>query len=284
MIAGLETDYTNFRKYFEDESTKYFHQQSKVNPQLELLWKSMSYTYFLDGKRFRPFLCYLTAQAFKKPFSEVFPWALAVELIHTYSLIHDDLPCLDNDDLRRGEPTNHKVFGEDVALLSGDALLTEAFSVVATMAGNPQTVIKAIQLLSNKTGAQGMVGGQVLDMKVDLKISLKELEHIHLLKTANLIEVSVVGAALLCGASESQIKNLGIFGSQLGIAFQIKDDLLDGLDSDQDFKNYIKILGEEKTKIELKNKTEAAREALKKSQVSGVSFEKLLEYNISRKK
>ncbi|MBC7754842.1 MAG: polyprenyl synthetase family protein [Moraxellaceae bacterium] len=282
MIAGLETDYTNFRKYFEDESTKYFHQQSEINPQLELLWKSMAYTYFLDGKRFRPFLCYLTAQAFKKPFSEVFPWALAVELIHTYSLIHDDLPCLDNDDLRRGQPTNHKVFGEDVALLSGDALLSEAFSVVANMAGNPQAIIQVIQLLSNKIGAHGMVGGQVLDMKVDPKISLKELEYIHLLKTANLIEVSVFGAAVLCGAGESQISQLSLFASQLGIAFQIKDDLLDGLDSDQDFKNYIKILGEEKTVVELKNKTEVAREALKKAQVPEVSFEKLLEYNINR--
>ena len=247
MIVGLETDFTNFRKYFEDESAKYFSTQSKINPQLDLLWKSMAYTYFLDGKRFRPFLCYLTAQALNKPFGEVFPWALAIEFIHTYSLIHDDLPCLDNDDLRRGQPTNHKVFGEDVALLSGDALLTEAFSVVSNMSGHPQAIIRAIQLLAHKTGAHGMVGGQVLDMKVDPQISLKELEYIHLLKTANLIEVSVVGTSVLCGASESQINQLSLFASQLGIAFQIQDDLLDGFDSDQDFKNYIKIMGKEKT-------------------------------------
>lgn len=278
MIAGLENEYTEFRKYFEDESTKYFADQSKINPQLELLWKSMAYTYFLDGKRFRPFLCYLTAKAFNKPFSEIFPWALAIEFIHTYSLIHDDLPCLDNDDFRRGQPTNHKVYGEDIALLAGDALLTEAFLVASNL---PNQVIR---LLAQKTGALGMVGGQVLDMKVDAQIQLPHLEQIHLLKTANLIEASVVGAAMLSGANENQIKGLSTFSSQLGIAFQIKDDLLDGLDSNQDYKNYIQILGEEKTQIELKNKTETALQALKKVEVSITGLEKVLQYNVNRSK
>ena len=249
-----------------------------MNPQLELLWKSMGYTYFLDGKRFRPFLCYLTAKAFDKPFSVVFPWALAIEFIHTYSLIHDDLPCLDNDDFRRGQPTNHKVFGEDIALLAGDALLTEAFLVVSNL---PNQVIR---LLAQKTGALGMVGGQVLDMKVDTQMQLSHLEQIHLLKTANLIEAAVVGAALLSGATENQIKGLGTFASQLGIAFQIKDDLLDGLDHNQDFKNYIQILGEEKTQIELKNKTETAQQALKKIDLSAEALESVLQYNVGRSK
>lgn len=278
MIAGLENDYTEFRKYFEDQSTNYFEAQSKQTPQLELLWKSMAYTYFLDGKRFRPFLCYLTAKAFNKSFNEIFPWALAVELIHTYSLIHDDLPCLDNDDFRRGQPTNHKVFGEDIALLAGDALLTEAFLVVSEL---PNQVIR---LLAQKTGALGMVGGQVLDMKVDAQIQLPQLELIHLLKTANLIEASVVGSAMLSGAKENQITGLSTFSSQLGIAFQIKDDLLDGLDSNQDYKNYIQILGEEKTKVELKNKTETALQALKKVEASITGLEKVLQYNINRSK
>lgn len=278
MIAGLENDYTEFRKYFEDQSTNYFEAQSKQTPQLELLWKSMAYTYFLDGKRFRPFLCYLTAKAFNKSFNEIFPWALAVELIHTYSLIHDDLPCLDNDDFRRGQPTNHKVFGEDIALLAGDALLTEAFLVVSEL---PNQVIR---LLAQKTGALGMVGGQVLDMKVDAQIQLPQLELIHLLKTANLIEASVVGSAMLSGATENQITGLSTFSSQLGIAFQIKDDLLDGLDSNQDYKNYIQILGEEKTKVELKNKTETALQALKKVEASITGLEKVLQYNINRSK
>lgn len=278
MIAGLENEYSEFRKYFEDESHKYFADQSKHTPQLELLWKSMAYTYFLDGKRFRPFLCYLTAKAFNKSFSEIFPWALAIEFIHTYSLIHDDLPCLDNDDFRRGQPTNHKAFGEDIALLAGDALLTEAFLVVSHLPN------AAIRLLAHKTGALGMVGGQVLDMKVDSQIKLSDLEHIHLLKTANLIEASVAGAALLSGANESQLKGLSTFASQLGIAFQIKDDLLDGLDSNQDFKNYIQILGEEKTQQELKNKTETALQALKKVEISSAGLEKVLQYNVNRSK
>jgi geranylgeranyl diphosphate synthase, type II len=278
MIAGLETEYSEFRKYFEDESTKYFAAQSKLNPQLELLWKSMAYTYFLDGKRFRPFLSYLTAKAFDKPFHEIFPWALAIEFIHTYSLIHDDLPCLDNDDFRRGQPTNHKVYGEDIALLAGDALLTEAFLVASNLSN------QVIRLLAQKTGALGMVGGQVLDMKVDAQIQLSHLEQIHLLKTANLIEASVVGAAILSGADAHQINNLSIFSSQLGIAFQIKDDLLDGLDSDQDYKNYIKILGEEKTQQELKNKTVTAEMALKKVDIQISGLEKLLPYNLNRTK
>jgi geranylgeranyl diphosphate synthase, type II len=278
MIAGLENEYTEFRKHFEDESTKYFAHQSKHTPQLELLWKSMSYTFFLDGKRFRPFLCYLTAKAFNKPFSEIFPWALAVEFIHTYSLIHDDLPCLDNDDFRRGQPTNHKVFGEDIALLAGDALLTEAFLVVSHLQNS------VIRLLAQKTGALGMVGGQVLDMKVDSQIQLPHLEQIHLLKTANLIEAAVVGAAMLSGANQNQIQGLSTFSSQLGIAFQIKDDLLDGLDSNQDFKNYIQILGEDKTQTELKNKTEIALNALKKVEGPTTSLEKVLQYNVNRSK
>jgi geranylgeranyl diphosphate synthase type II len=278
MIAGLENDYIKFRKYFEDESTKYFVNQSKHTPQLELLWKSMAYTFFLDGKRFRPFLCYLTAQAFNKSFSEIFPWALAIEFIHTYSLIHDDLPCLDNDDFRRGQPTNHKVFGEDIALLAGDALLTEAFLVASHL---PNSVIR---LLAQKTGALGMVGGQVLDMKVNDQIQLPHLELIHVLKTAHLIEAAVVGTALLSKANENQIKGLSIFSSQLGIAFQIKDDLLDGLDHHQDYKNYIQILGEEKTLEELKSKTEKASQALKKIEIPTIDLEKVLQYNVSRSK
>ncbi len=284
MIIGLETEYAEFKKYFEDESLKYFTTQTKVNPQLGLLWKSMQYTFFLDGKRFRPFLCFLSGKTFKASFNQIFPFALAVELIHTYSLIHDDLPCLDNDDIRRGQPTNHKVFGEDIALLAGDALLTEAFSVISHISADPKTLIKIIQLLAQKIGPQGMVGGQVLDMKVNEKIKLSDLEQIHLLKTANLIEAAVVGAALLSGVDEAEILKLSNFAMNLGIAFQIKDDLLDGSDSDQNYKNYIQVLGHERTQQELKAKTQMAIDCLKKISISTSELNAILQYNINRLK
>lgn len=285
MVAGLINDYQLFKKYFEDESSKYFAVQTKEQPALEVLWNSMQYTYFLEGKRFRPFLTFLVSQCFKKSFDAVFPLGLAVECIHTYSLIHDDLPCLDNDDFRRGKPSNHKVYGEDVALLSGDALLTEAFHIMASMKNaEASDIVKTIQLMSQKTGPHGMVGGQVLDMKVTSAVTLSQLETIHLLKTANLIEVSVVGAAILLKANEAQLKHFSVFARQLGIAFQIKDDLLDGLESNQDYKNYIQIIGLEKTHSELQKKSDLALKALQQIDLDTSSLQKIIQFNLDRTK
>lgn len=285
MIADLENDYLSFKKYFEDESSKYFSAQLKEHPSLEVLWKSIQYTYFLDGKRFRPFLSFLVSHILKKSFESVFPLALAIECIHTYSLIHDDLPCLDNDDFRRGKPSNHKVYGEDVALLAGDALLTEAFHIIASMKNvDARCVVKTIQFLSQKIGPNGMVGGQILDMKVTAEITLNELETIHFLKTANLIEAAVVGAAILSNANDMQLKQLSVFASQLGVAFQIKDDLLDGLDSNQDYKNYIQIIGLEKTHTELQKKSNLALDSLKQLDIDTLSLQKIIQFNLDRKK
>jgi geranylgeranyl diphosphate synthase type II len=245
----------------------------------------MQYTYFLDGKRFRPFLSYLVSKALKKSFSDIVFFAMAIECIHTYSLIHDDLPSLDNDDFRRGKPSNHIIFGEDIALLSGDALLTEAFFLVTQIKNcSPEAIVQVIQMLSNKVGAHGMAGGQVLDMKVDASINLDQLETIHLLKTANLIEASVVGAARLFNATDAQLEKLSVFSSQLGIAFQIKDDLLDGLDSNQDYKNYIQILGLEKTNKELYEKSQKALAALEQADLMSTDLKKIITFNVERQK
>jgi geranylgeranyl diphosphate synthase, type II len=288
MINGLENQYKIFHDQFEAESSKYFKNQSDANPQLSVLWQSMQYTYFLDAKRFRPFLSFLVCDLFKKDFKAVLPFAVAIECIHTYSLIHDDLPSLDNDDFRRGKPSNHKVYGEDVALLSGDALLTECFNIIASMqCAEPKNILEVIKMVSQKIGAPGMVGGQVLDMKVNSKIELNDLENIHRMKTAYLIEAAVIGPAILLNATAMQVSKLSEFAIQLGISFQIKDDLLDGLDHDQDFKNYIKILGLEKTESELKMKSKQALSLINDSCFKNLDLTglvKVIEFNLTRKK
>ncbi len=150
-------------------------------------------------------------------------------MIHTYSLIHDDLPCMDNDDLRRGKPTNHKVYGEDIAVLAGDALLNEAMNVMMKFSLNHgREALVASQKIAEAAGAEGMIGGQVVDIiNEGKKISEEELRYMHMKKTGALIKVSIVAGAILGNASEEEIELLEKFGENLGLAFQIKDDILD---------------------------------------------------------
>ncbi|MBP1740661.1 MAG: IspA, partial [Deltaproteobacteria bacterium] len=159
----------------------------------------------------------------------VLPLACSLELIHTYSLIHDDLPAMDNDDLRRGKPTNHKVFGEAVALLAGDGLLTEAFRLMAGMSGaDPQSLLRVIQLVGSAAGYQGMVGGQVVDIQSEGKpVDSSLVEFIHSHKTGALIHASVTSGAILGGGTDEQVKAISSFGEKIGLAFQIADDILD---------------------------------------------------------
>jgi geranylgeranyl diphosphate synthase type II len=197
----------------------------------ENLKKSMLYSLQAGGKRIRPLLLFATLHAFGlDPKIGLYP-ACAIEMIHTYSLIHDDLPSMDNDDFRRGVPTNHKVFGEAQAILAGDALLTYSFQVLAEMPeeyADPKTKIALISLLAKSCGAEGMVGGQVADMEGEGKqLKLQELEYIHLHKTGKLLIASVLSGAILAHANESQLKHLEAFAKHLGMAFQIRDDILD---------------------------------------------------------
>lgn len=192
--------------------------------QLERFWESMAYSLFSGGKRFRPLLSLLAARALDRPPEQVLALASAVELIHTYSLIHDDLPCMDNDDMRRGVPTNHKVFGEAGALLAGDALLTLSFGILA-QSPSPHAAT-AVSLLSSAAGPIGMVGGQVLDIECE-EPDVAQLREIHSRKTGALIRVSVEAAAVLCGAEIEQIESLRNYGEVLGMAFQLADDLQD---------------------------------------------------------
>ncbi len=219
------------------------------------LRNSMSYSANNGGKRFRPVLALLIAELFQVPHEKVLPFAAAVEMIHTYSLIHDDLPCMDNDDIRRGKPTNHKVYGEDFALLAGDALLTESFLVLANAYGdNAKVFPELIKLLSDAAGIRGMVGGQAIDLRAGRKqMTLAELTELHRLKTGALIRVSVEGAALISGADRDQTQNLRKFGEGLGLAFQVADDILDHGEKDQDLRSFTGLLGFNETKVYLDN-------------------------------
>ncbi len=202
-----------------------------VGPAAKVI-ESMGYSLFAGGKRLRPILCMAGAEVVGGSATAVIPVACAIELIHTYSLIHDDLPLMDDDDLRRGKPTNHKVFGDALALLAGDGLLTEAFNMMTSVklseALPPHLIIRVIGLIARSAGFQGMVGGQVVDIQTERqKINLSTLEFIHACKTGALITASVASGAILGGGSESDIKTITSYGKRIGQAFQIADDILD---------------------------------------------------------
>ena len=195
----------------------------------ESVVQAMEYSLINGGKRLRPVFALEFANACGGSKEDALPLACAMEYIHTYSLIHDDLPCMDNDDLRRGKPTNHKVYGEDIAVLAGDALLNEAMNVMMKFSLNHgREALVASQKIAEAAGAEGMIGGQVVDIiNEGKKISEEELRYMHMKKTGALIKVSIVAGAILGNASEEEIELLEKFGENLGLAFQIKDDILD---------------------------------------------------------
>jgi geranylgeranyl diphosphate synthase type II len=191
--------------------------------------KAMRYSIFAGGKRVRPILCLEAARIFTAQLDPILPVACSLEFIHTYSLIHDDLPALDNDDLRRGKPTSHKMFGEAIAILTGDALLTLAFEVLATAPLDAARRVAVLAEIARAAGTQnGMVGGQVADLEAESKKATPEtLEYIHRSKTAALIRASVVSGAIAGGAASEDVERLRRFGENIGWAFQVVDDILD---------------------------------------------------------
>lgn len=190
---------------------------------------SMHYSLQAGGKRIRPILLLAVLHELGEVHPDALKVAASIEMIHTYSLIHDDLPSMDNDDLRRGMPTNHKVFGEAVAILAGDALLTYSFGVLARLQHvSSDDKVRLIDLLSVAAGAEGMVGGQVLDIEGEAKkLTLAELEQVHRLKTGALLTYSILAGAILGKAQPEEMVALGKFGEHIGLAFQIQDDILD---------------------------------------------------------
>ncbi|MBI4556232.1 MAG: polyprenyl synthetase family protein, partial [Candidatus Hydrogenedentes bacterium] len=190
---------------------------------------AMRYSLFAGGKRLRPALVLGTAEAICGDDTVALPAACAIEMVHTYSLIHDDLPSMDNDDLRRGKPTSHKVYGEAMAILAGDALLTMAFDIAA-QTGHASIVREIAQA----AGAEGMAGGQVLDLESeDKRLTLEELQRLHACKTGALIRVAVRCGAILAGADAGELEVLTRYGEHIGLAFQIADDILNVTGSEE---------------------------------------------------
>ncbi len=227
------------------------------------LREAMEYSLLAGGKRVRPVLCLSCAKLCGLTQEDVMPFASSIELIHSYSLVHDDLPAMDDDDLRRGKPSSHIKFGEAMAILAGDGLLTEAFSFMCMAKCEPQNVLSAIAYIASAAGAAGMVGGQVLDMQYtgQTGIGLEELKLMHSKKTGALIKASCVSAALLSGADKRTVEALESYGAALGTAFQIADDILDitadtktlgkpaGSDAEQGKNTYPSLVGLEQSRI-----------------------------------
>ncbi|MBU8574741.1 farnesyl-diphosphate synthase [Bacillus pumilus] len=227
MTSNLNEFLTTRKQAIEDYLFTYV--QELTIP--EDLKSSMLYSLKAGGKRLRPVLVLALLNAYGKNEEDGIPVGCAVEMIHTYSLIHDDLPCMDDDDLRRGKPTNHKVYGEATAVLAGDALLTESFRLITSQLSSGVSADKKLRIvdeLVKSAGALGMVGGQFDDMGAEQKqVSLAELESIHARKTGKLLTFSVAAGAMLAGASDDDIEKLREFSYHIGIAFQIRDDILD---------------------------------------------------------
>jgi geranylgeranyl diphosphate synthase type II len=241
------------------------------------LHRAMRYAVFAGGKRLRPILCLAAAEACGGKISNALPAACAVECVHTYSLIHDDLPCMDDDDLRRGRPTTHKVFGEAVAVLAGDALATIAFEILAKTKETPRHAMREFFLeLSRAAGSSFLVGGQVADMEAEKRQATPaELLFIHRGKTAAMIVASLRLGAMSANATPSQVKALGVFGENLGLAFQVIDDILDitqtseqlgksaGKDAAAGKATYPAVFGLEKSRREAARLTKISLDALK---------------------
>lgn len=239
------------------------------------IYEAMSYSLCAGGKRIRPVLVLACAELFGDERAAL-PFACALEMIHTYSLIHDDLPCMDNDALRRGKPTNHMVFGEAMALLAGDALLTRAFEIsVKCSSITVKKTANCIRVLAEAAGTEGMIGGQVIDMENEEKeIDAETLHAMHRGKTGALIVGAVKLGAVVGGANEEESKRLVEYAENLGLAFQIKDDILDvegnvgllgkntGMDAQMQKTTFVSLYGMEKSKEMLENYTQRAKEAL----------------------
>ena len=269
---NLDGQIQQYRDFTEDY-LKNIYKKFRTEPQTQL-FDAMEYSLLAGGKRLRPVFAYEFCRMCGGQWQDAAPFAAAIEMIHTYSLIHDDLPCMDNDDFRRGCPTNHKVFGEGMAVLAGDALLTDAF-MIASMGKLPQpwTMADAISLMAEGAGSLGMVGGQVLDiMSQERELSEQEVLDIQSRKTGRLINIACCLGAMAGGASRNQFEAASQFASGLGLAFQIRDDMLDvigtreemgkGVGTDAEKNTFVRLYGLEKCETLVQQYTDYAISAL----------------------
>ena len=261
-----------YREYIE-RFLKEFYERFHNEPQ-KPLFDAIEYSLLAGGKRLRPIFALDFCRMCGGNYETAAPFAAAIEMIHTYSLIHDDLPCMDNDDFRRGRPTNHKVFGEGMAVLAGDALLTDAFMIAASAKlPNSGDMGRAIGLMAEGAGSLGMVGGQVLDiMSEQRELTEREVLDIQSRKTGCLIHIACCLGVIAGGGSEAQLKAAADFAANLGLAFQIRDDMLDvigtqeemgkGVGTDEAKNTFVKLYGLPKCEELVQSYTNYAMEAL----------------------
>jgi len=268
-------------------------------PQTDVIVESMRYSLMAGGKRVRPMLCFAATEMFGGSLEAAKPTAVALEMIHTMSLIHDDLPAMDNDDLRRGKPTNHVLYGDDVAILAGDAMLSEAFAHVAreTKGVPAERVVKVLEILGDCVGPLGLAGGQVMDLKSEGQpdVGMETLTWIHTHKTAALLKAAVAGGAVLAGATDEQVKACEVYALKIGLAFQVADDILDveadsatlgktaGKDEAVDKTTYPKLLGLERSKEVAQELVDEAKAALDGFGEGAAPLKGLADYIIARK-
>ncbi len=270
-MTVLDDRLATYRRHVERYLETYYA-RFRNEPQ-KILFDSMDYSLLAGGKRLRSMLllefCHMVGGDWKK----ALPFAAAIEMIHTYSLIHDDLPCMDNDDFRRGKPTNHKVYGETMAILAGDALLTDAFTVASSASLPAESVLQAIQVLSECAGSLGMVGGQVLDIQSEDRLfTEQEVLDIQTRKTGALIRAACTMGAIAGGATPEQYDAACQYAAGLGLAFQIRDDMLDVIGSaeelgksvgtDQDKNTFVRLYGLQQCEELVKKYTDYAVSAL----------------------
>ena len=266
LLSQAYRDY--IEEYLKGIFARYSDQPQKV------LFEAMEYSLLAGGKRLRPIFVFDFCRMCGGDWHEAAPFAAAIEMIHTYSLIHDDLPCMDNDDFRRGRPTNHKVYGEAMAVLAGDALLTDAFMVASSMElPKPEDMSTAIGLLAECAGSLGMVGGQVLDILAEEReCTVQEVLDIQNRKTGRLISAACALGAIAGGANEEQFDAACQFAAGLGLAFQIRDDMLDvigtqeemgkGVGTDAAKNTFVRLYGLEKCEELVQKYTQYAIDAL----------------------
>jgi geranylgeranyl diphosphate synthase type II len=272
----METkEYLTARQKMVDDALQAYLPKPNVKP--KTIHKAMRYSVFAGGKRLRPILCLAAGECCDGEVSAALPLACAVECIHTYSLIHDDLPCMDDDDLRRGMPTSHKVFGEGIAVLTGDALLTFAFELAAQVPGWPRYSLKhIIWELASASGSRNLIAGQVLDLESEGKrIPLPLLRVIHESKTAALLRAAIRLGAMSANARPARLDDLSLFGKALGLAFQVIDDILDvtqssavlgksaGKDLASEKATYPSVVGMDASRKVARRLTQEAHQALK---------------------
>jgi geranylgeranyl diphosphate synthase type II len=277
----------------ETQLESYIQSQAEV----PVIYEAMKYSLLAGGKRLRPILAIMACELFNGNVQEVLPFACAIEMIHTYSLIHDDLPAMDNDDYRRGKLTNHKVYGEGFAILAGDALLNQAFEIIhQALIKNPKLeFIKAAAYISSASGTQGMIGGQCIDLYYENKqIDLDILNTMHDKKTGAMIKAPLVAGALLSGAKEEDVLRIEKFGQLIGLAFQISDDILDvegsteklgkkiGSDANNQKSTFVSCYGLEKSKEKAKNIIKEAQNLIDLYGDKGLLLKELSNYIIER--